>query len=239
MANNNIPSSDPFLLEHLIEDSTREVTNRRRQEEPQHALAGQRRPRHETSQPRRQRVQNIQQLQGLQQNENETDARDGHAASSFTHTSDRQRARHVEEEEPLNIPEDTDPITVRLLKELQKTNSLIRLQDDRIHELERKRRYRSPPRRHYRSRSYSSSRSPPRRHRRRSPSSSRSPPRRHRRRRSYSRSPPRKSRKNQRPEVTEARSLSPEQGHRGPSKAVLKPRECPSPRDNRVSPNND
>ncbi|XP_058775710.1 uncharacterized protein LOC131649983 [Vicia villosa] len=262
--NNNIPNPDPFLLEHLIEDSTREVTNRRRQEEPQHALTGQRRPRHETSQPRRQRIQNIQQLQGLQQvqnveqtppeghvqngedeqarthngpehpqNENETDVRDGHAASSFTHTSDRQRARHEEEEEPLNIPEDTDPITVRLLKELQKTNSLLRLQDDCIHELERKRWHRSSPRRHYRSRSYSSSPSPPRRHRRRSPSSSRSPPRRHRRRRSYSRSPPRKSRKNQRPDVTEARSLSPEQGHRGPSKAVLKPRERPSPRDNR------
>ncbi|XP_058776785.1 uncharacterized protein LOC131651136 [Vicia villosa] len=267
---NNIPSSDPFLLEHLIEDSTREVTNRRRQEEPQHALAGQGRSRQETSQPRRQRVQNVQQLQGLQQvqnveqnppegnvqngedqqarthngperpqNENETDARDGHAASSFTHTSDRRRTRHVEEEEPLNIPEDADPVTVLLLKELQKTNSLLRLQDDRIHELERKRRYRSPPRRHYQSRSYSSSRSPLRRHRRRSPSSSRSPPRRHRRRRSYSRSPPRKSRKNQRPEATEARSLSPEQGHQGPSKAVLKPRERPSPRDNRAGPNND
>ncbi|XP_058741251.1 uncharacterized protein LOC131613614 [Vicia villosa] len=267
--NNNIPNPDPFLLEQLIEDSTREVTNRRRQEEPQHALAGQRRSRHETSQPRRQRIQSIQQLQGFQQvqnveqtppeghvqngedeqarthngpehpqNENETDARDGHAASSFTHTSDRQRARHEEEEEPLNIPEDTDPIIDRLLKELQKTNSLLRLQDDRIHELERKRRHRSPPRRHYWSRSYSSSRSPPRRHRRCSPSSSRSPPRRHRRRRSYSRSPPRKSRKNQRPDVTEARSLSPEQGHRGPSKAVLKPRERPPPRDNRVSPDN-
>ncbi|XP_058783691.1 uncharacterized protein LOC131658413 [Vicia villosa] len=267
--NSNIPSADPFLLQQLIEESTREGANRRRQEGNRHTPAGQRRPGHETSQPRRQQIQSIQQLQGLQQvqnveqvppeghvqngedeqvrthngpehpqNENETDARDGHTASSFTHTSDRRRVRHEEEEEQINIPEGADPTTVLLLKELQKTNSLLRIQDDRIHELERKRRHSSPPRRHYRSRSYSSSRSPPRRHRRRSPSSSCSPPRRYHRRRSYSRSPPRKSRRNQRPEATEARSLSPERDHRGPSKAVLKPRERPPPRDNRASPDN-
>ncbi|XP_058751777.1 uncharacterized protein LOC131624875 [Vicia villosa] len=145
----------------------------------------------------------------------------------------RRIVRHEEEEEHINIPEGADPTTALLLKELRKTNNLLRLQDDRIHELERKRRYRSPPRRRYRSRSYSSSRSPPRRHRRRSPSSSRSPPRRYRRRRSYSRSPPRKSRKNQRPGATETGSLSPERDHRGPSKAVLKPRERSPPRDSR------
>ncbi|XP_058742150.1 uncharacterized protein LOC131614603 [Vicia villosa] len=239
--NNNIPNADPFLLQQLIEESTRERKNRRRQEGHRHTPAGQRRPRHETSQPRGQQIQNIQQLQGLQQvqnveqvppeghvqngedeqarphngleqpqNENETDARDGHAASSFTHTSDRRRVRSKDEEEQINIPEGADPTAIFLLKELQRTNRLIRQQGDRIHELERKRRYRSPPRRRHRSRSYSSSRSPPRRYRKRSSSSSRSPPRRSRRQRSYSRSPPRKSRKNQRPETTEARSLSPE-----------------------------
>ncbi|XP_058760610.1 uncharacterized protein LOC131633950 [Vicia villosa] len=265
--NNNVSNPDPFLLQQLIEESTREGTNRRRREGQQHTPAGQRRPRHETSQSREQQIQNIQQLQGLQhvqnveqvppeghvqngedeqarphngpeqpQNGNETDARDGHVASSFTHTSDRRRVRHEEEEEQINIPEGADPTTALLLKELQKTNTLLHLQDDRIHELERKRRYRSPPRRRYRSRSYSSSRSPPRRHRRRSPSSSRSPPRRYHRRRSYSRSPPRKSRKNRRPEVAETRSLSLERDHRGPSKAVLKPRERSPPRDNRASP---
>ncbi|XP_058776108.1 uncharacterized protein LOC131650413 [Vicia villosa] len=265
--NNNIPNPDPFLLQQLIEESNREGTNRRRQEGQQHTPAGQRRPRHETSQPRGQQIQNIQQLQGLQQvqnveqvppeghvqngedeqtrphngpeqpqNGNETDARDVHVASSFTHTSDRRRVRHEEEDEQVNIPEGADPTTALLFKELQKTNSLLRLQDDRIHELERKRRYRSPPRRRYRSRSYSSSRSPPRRHRRRSPSSSRSPPRRYHRRRSYSRSPPRMSRRNRRPEVAETGSLSPERDHRVPSKAVLKPRERSPPRDNRASP---
>ncbi|XP_058732635.1 uncharacterized protein LOC131604192 [Vicia villosa] len=225
--NNNIPNTDPFLLQQLIEEFTREGTNRRRWEGQQHTHAGQRRPRHGTSQPRGQQIQNIQQLQGLQQvqnveqvppeghvqngedgqarpqngpeqsqNENETDARDGHVASSFTHTSDKRRVRNEDEEEQINIPEDADPTALLLLIELQRTNRLIRQQGDRIHELERKRRYRSPPRRRHRSRSYSSSRLPPRRYRKRSPSSSRSPPRRNRRQRSYSRSPPRKSRKN-------------------------------------------
>ncbi|XP_058746082.1 uncharacterized protein LOC131618952 [Vicia villosa] len=262
--NNNIPNPDPFLLQQLIEESTREGTNRHRREGQQHTPVAQRRPRHETSQPRRQQIQNIQQIHRLQQvqnveqvppeghvqngedeqaqpqngpeqaqNVNETDARDGHVASSFTHTTDSRRVHYKDDqEEQVNILEDADPTAVFLLKELQRTNRLIHLQGDRIHELERKRRYRSPPRRHYRSRSYSSSRSPPRRHRRRSPSSSRSPPRRSRRQRSYSRSPPRKSRKNQRPETTEARSLSPEQDRRGPSKAVLKPREHSPPKDN-------
>ncbi|XP_058741460.1 uncharacterized protein LOC131613841 [Vicia villosa] len=264
MANNNIPSPDPFLLEQLIEDSTREVTNRRRQEGSQRALAGQRRPRHETSQPQRQQIQNIQHVHGLQQVQNveqthpeghvqngedgqtrpqtepeqlqivnETDSRDGQAASSFTRTSDRRRSRSPDEEEQINIPEGADPTAIILLKELQRTNRLIRQQGDRIHELERKRRYRSPQRRRHRSRSYSSSRSPPRRNRKRSPSRSRSPARRNRRQRSYSRSPPRKTRKNQKPETTEARSLSPEQEHRGPSKAVQKIREHSPPKDNR------
>ncbi|XP_058754857.1 uncharacterized protein LOC131628007 [Vicia villosa] len=264
-ADDYIQCADPFLLQQLIEESTREAANRRRQGGNRHTPAGQRGPGHETSPPGRQQIRSIQQLQGLQQvqnvdhvppeghvqngddeqirthngperaqNVNETDPRDGHAASSFTHTSERRRARHGEEEELLNVPEDADPITVRLLKEIQLTNSLLRIQDDRIHELERQRRRRSPPRKHYRSRSYSSSRSPPRRYRRRSPSSSRSPPRRYRRRRTRSRSPPRKSKKNQRPEATEARSPSPEQDHRGPSKAAPKPGERP-PRDNRTS----
>ncbi|XP_058775973.1 uncharacterized protein LOC131650274 [Vicia villosa] len=260
MANNNIPSPDPFVLEQLIEDSSREVTNRNRQER---ALAGQRRPRHETSQPQRQQIQHIQHVHGLQQVQNveqthpegqvqngedgqtrpqtepeqlqvvnETDTRDGQPASSFTHTSGRRRSRSPDEEEQINIPEGADPTAVLLLKELQKTNRLIRLQGDRIHDLERKRRYRSLQRRRHRSRSYSSSRSPPRRNRKRSPSRSRSPSRRNRRQRSYSRSPPRKTRKNQKPETTEAKSLSPEQEHRGPSKAVQKVREH-SPKDNR------
>ncbi|XP_058732713.1 uncharacterized protein LOC131604277 [Vicia villosa] len=163
------------------------------------------------------------------QNENETDARDGHAASSFTHTSERRRVHSQDEDEQINILEGADPTAILLLKELQRTNRLIRQQGDRIHEMERKRRYRSPPRRRHRSRSYSSSRSPPRRYRKRSPSSSRSPPKRNRCQRSYSRSPPRKSQKNQKPETIEARSLSPEQERRGPSKAVLKPREHSPP----------
>ncbi|XP_058726676.1 uncharacterized protein LOC131598048 [Vicia villosa] len=256
--NNNIPSADPFLLQHLIDESTRDGANRHRQGGNRHTPTGQRRPGHETSPPRRQQIHSIQQLQGLQQvqnvdqvppeghvqngedgqhrthngpehaqNVNEADTRDGQAASSFTHTSERRRARHGEEEEPLNIPEDADPITVRLLKEIQMTNSLLRIQDDRIHELERQRRRRK----HYRSRSYSSSRSPPRRYRRRSPSSSRSPPRRYRRRRTRSRSPPRKNRKNQRPETTEQRSPSPEQDRRGPSKVA--------PDDNQGKPRRD
>src|SRR3954468_19796023 len=107
---------------------------------------------------------------------NETDTRDGQPASSFTHTSDRRRSRSPEEEEQINIPEGADPTAILLLKELQKTNRLIRMQGDRIHDVERRRRYRSPQRRRHRSRSYSSSRSPPRRNRKRSPSRSRSPP---------------------------------------------------------------
>ncbi|XP_058741740.1 uncharacterized protein LOC131614131 [Vicia villosa] len=202
--NNNIPNTGPCLLQQLIEESTHEGTTRRRREGQQHTPAGKRRPRHETSQPRGQQIQNIQQLQGLQQvqnveqvppeghiqngedeqarpqngpeqpqNENETDARDGHVASLFTHTSDKRRVRNEDEEEQINIPEDADPTTLLLLKELQRTNHLIRQQGDRIHELERKRRYRSPPRIRHRSRSYSSSRSPPRRYRKRSSSLSR------------------------------------------------------------------
>src|SRR3954467_6898393 len=262
MANNNIPSSDPFVLEQLIEDSSREVTNRRRQER---ALAGQRRPRQETSQPQRQQIQDTQQVHVLQQVQNveqthpegqaqngqngqtqprteeeqlqivqETDTRDGQPASSFTHTSDRRRSRSLEQEEQINVPEGADPTTILLLKELQKTNRLISLQGDRIHDLERRRRYRSPQRRRHRSRSYSSSRSPPRRNRKRSPSRSRSPPRRNRRQRSYSRSPPRKTRKNQKPETAEDKSLSPEKETRGPSKAAQKVRGH-SPKDNRKS----
>src|SRR3954470_21239392 len=245
--NNNIPTADPFLLHELIEESSRELASRRR-EDRRRQRSG-----HETQDT--QLVQVLQQVQNVDhvpleghvqngggtsrpehaQNVNETDARDGQHASSFTHTSERRSARHVEEEEQLDIPEDADPITVRLLKEIQLTNSLLRIQDDRIHELERQRRRRPSPRKHYRSRSYSSSRSPPRRYRRRSPSSSRSPPRRYRRQRTRSRSPPRKSRKNQRPEANEARSPSPEQDRRGPSKAAPKPGERP-PRDNRTSP---
>ncbi|XP_058746150.1 uncharacterized protein LOC131618997 [Vicia villosa] len=249
MANNNTPSPDPFVLEQLIEDSSRELTNRRRQER---VFTGQ-----------RQQIQHIQHVHGLQQVQNveqahpegqvqngedgqtrpqtepdqlqvvnETDTRDGQHASSFTHTSDRRRSRSRDEEEQINVPEGADPTAILLLKELQKTNRLIRQQGDRIHDLERNRRYRSPRRRRHRSRSYSSSRSPPRRSRKRSPSRSRSPSRRNRRQRSYSRSPPRKTRKNQKPETTEAKSLSPEQEHRGPSKAVQKVREH-SPKDNR------
>ncbi|XP_058777898.1 uncharacterized protein LOC131652136 [Vicia villosa] len=117
-----------------------------------------------------------------------------------------------------------------LLEALKKTNRLIQQQSERIDKLERKLRSRSPPRRRHRSRSSSSSRSPPRRHRRRSPSSSRSPPKRYCRRRSDSRSP---RRKNQKPEEEETGSPSPERGHRGPTKAVVKGRECSPPEDNR------
>ncbi|XP_058741638.1 uncharacterized protein LOC131614025 [Vicia villosa] len=249
MANNNTPSPDPFVLEQLIEDSSRELTNRRRQER---AFAGQRQQiQHIQHVHDLQQVQNVEQThpEGQVQNGedgqtrpqtepdqlqvvNETDTRDGQPASSFTHTSGRRRSRSPDEEEQINIPEGADPTAILLLKELQKPNRLIRQQGDRIHDLERKRRYRSPQRRRHRSRSYSSSRSAPRRSRKRSPSRSRSPSRRNRRQRSYSRSPPRKTRKNQKPETTEAKSLSPEQEHRGPSKAVQKVREH-SPKDNR------
>ncbi|XP_058762133.1 uncharacterized protein LOC131635527 [Vicia villosa] len=225
--NNNIPTADPFLLDELIEESSRELASRRR-EDRRRQRSG-----HETRDT--QLVQVLQQVQNVDhvppeghtqngggtsgpehaQNVNETDPRDGQHASSFTHTSERRRTRHVEEEEQLDIPEDADPITVRLLKEIQLTNSLLRIQDDRIHDLERQRRRRSSPRKRYRSRSYSSSRSPPRRYRRRSPSSSRSPPRRHRRRRTRSRSPARKNRKNQKPETAGQKSPSPEDGRRG------------------------
>ncbi|XP_058758146.1 uncharacterized protein LOC131631339 [Vicia villosa] len=246
----NVPNPDPFHLQQIIEGSTPEGTNRHRREGQQHAADGQKGQRHEASQPsRRQQLQTVEHVQNggneqpqpqngpeQTQNLNETDARDGQVASSFTHTSERRRVHHEDDQERVDIPEDADPTTVLLVKELQKTNRLIQLQGDRIHELERKGQYRSPSRRYYQSRSYSSSRSPPRRHRRRSPSSSRSPPKRHHRQRSYSRSPPRKSRKNQRPETTETGSLSPERDHRGPSKAVLKPRERSPPRDNRTSP---
>src|SRR4051812_17551051 len=246
--NNNIPSADPFLLHELIEESSHELANRRRVDRRRQRSG------HETQDTQLlqvlQQVQNVEQVtprehvqngedeQGRTRNGpeqvptvNETEPKDGQVASSFTHTPGRQGARQEDEEGPLNIPADADTIAIRLLKELHQTNKLLRLQGDRINELERKRRHRSPPRRHYRSRSYSSSRSPPRRYRRRSPSSSRSPPRRYRRRRTHSRSPPRKSRKNQRPEATEARSLSPEQDRRGPSKAAPKRH----PRDNRAS----
>ncbi|XP_058765193.1 uncharacterized protein LOC131638640 [Vicia villosa] len=248
--NVNVPNPDPFHMDNLIQGSTSEGTSRHRREGQQHTADGKGRPRHETSQPnRRQQPQNVEQAQNggneqpqphnepeQAQNLNETNARDGQVASSFTHTSDRRRVQYEDDQEQVDIPEEADSTTVLLLKELQKTNRLIRLQGDRIDELERKRRYRSPPRRHYRSRSYSSSRSPPRRYRRRSPSSPRSPPKRYRRRRSYSRSPQRKSKKNQRPKATEIGSLSPERDSRGPSKAVLKPRERSPPRDNRKNP---
>ncbi|XP_058783506.1 uncharacterized protein LOC131658197 [Vicia villosa] len=236
--------------DQLIEGSTPEGTNRHRREGQQHTADGKRGQRHETSQPnRRQQLQTVEQVRnggneqpqpqnGPEQahNLNETDARDGQVASSFTRTYERRRVHHEDDQERVDIPEDADPTTVLLLKELQKTNRLIQLQGDRIHELERKRRYRSPSRRHHRSRSYSSSPSPPRMHRRRSPSSSRSPPKRYHRQRSYSRSPLRKSKKNQRPKTTETGSLSPERDSRGPSKAVLKPRKRYPPRDNRKSP---
>src|SRR4051812_1668334 len=209
--NNNIPSADPFLLHELIEESSRELANRRR-EDRRRQRSG-----HETQDT--QLVQVLQQVQNVDhvppeghvqngggadgpehaQNVNETDPRDGQHASSFTHTSERRRARHEEEEEPLNIPEGADPVTVRLLKEIQLTNSLLRIQDDRIHELERQRRRRPSPRKPYRSRSYSPSPSPPRRYRRPSPSSSKSPPRRPPPRKTRSPSPPRKNRKNQKP----------------------------------------
>src|SRR4051812_17080854 len=247
--NNNIPSADPFLLHELIEESSHELANRRRVDRRRQRSG------HETQDTQLlqvlQQVQNVEQVtpgehvqngedgQGRTRNGpeqvptvNETDPRDGQVASSFTHTPDRQGSRQEDEEEPLNIPTDADTSAIRLLKELHQTNKLLRFQGDRIQELERKRRHRSPPRRHYRSRSYSSSRSPPRRHHRRSPSSSRSPPRRYRRRRSYSRSPPRKSRKNQRPETAEERSLSPEKDRGGPSKAAPKRQ----PRDNHAKP---
>ncbi|XP_058768388.1 uncharacterized protein LOC131642118 [Vicia villosa] len=234
----------------LIEGSTPEGTNRHRREGQQHTADGQRGQRHETSQlNRRQQLQNIEQVQNggneqpqpengpeQAQNLNETDARDGQFASSFTHTSERRRVHHEDDQEQDDIPEEADSTTVLLLKELQKTNCLLRLQGDRIHELERKRRYRFPSRRHYRSRSYSSSRSPPRRYRRRSPSSSCSPPKSYRRQRSYSRSLVRKSRKNHRPETTEPGSPSPERDPQGLSKAVLKTRERSPPEDNRKNP---
>ncbi|XP_058728676.1 uncharacterized protein LOC131600515 [Vicia villosa] len=231
--NTNVPKPDPFHLQQLIEGSTPEGTNRPRREGQQHTADGQRGQRHEASQSnRRQQLQNVEQVQNL----NETNARDGQFASSFTHTSERRRVHYEDNQEQDDIPEEADPTTILLLKELQKTNRLLRLQGDRIHELERKRRYRSPSRRHYRSRSYSSSRSPPRRYHRRSPSSSRSPPKRYRRQRSYSRSPMRKSRKNQRPKTTETGNLSPERVSRGPSKAVLKSRERSPPQDDRSNP---
>src|SRR3954463_9488438 len=175
MANNNIPTPDPFVLDQIIEDSSREMAHRRRQER---TLAGQRRPGHETSQPQRQQIQDTQQAHVLQQVQNveqthpegqaqngengqtqprteeeqlqivqETDTRDGQPASSFPHPSDRRRSRSLEQEEPINIPEGADPTAILLLKELQKTNRLIRLQGDGIHDLERRRRYRPPQRR--------------------------------------------------------------------------------------------
>ncbi|XP_058757589.1 uncharacterized protein LOC131630862 [Vicia villosa] len=248
--NTNVPNPDPFHLQHLIKGSTPEGTNRHRREGQQHTADGLRGQRHEASQPsRRQQLQTVEQVQNSgneqpqpqngpeqPQNLNETDARDGQVASSFTHTSERRRVHHEDDQDQVDTPEEADPTTVLLLKELQKTNRLIRLQGDHIHELERKRRYRSPSRRHYRPRSYSSSRSPPRRYRWRSPSSSRSPPRRYHRQRSYSRSPLGKSRKNPRPQTTETGSLSPERDPRDPSKAVLKPRERSPPRDDRTNP---
>ncbi|XP_058726303.1 uncharacterized protein LOC131597635 [Vicia villosa] len=248
--NVNVPNPDPFQLDPLINGSAPEGTNRHRREGRQHTADGHGRQRHETSQPnRRQQPQNPEQAlndgneqpqfqNGPEQvqNLNETDARDGQVASSFTHTSETRRVQYEDDQEQVDVPEESNSTTVLLLKELQKTNRLIRLQGDHIDELERKRRYRSPSRRHYRSRSYSSSRSPPRRYRRCSPSSSRSPPRRYRRQRSYSRSPPRKGKGNQNPEATEAGSLSPEREPRGPSKAMLKPRERSSPRDNPKKP---
>ncbi|XP_058768113.1 uncharacterized protein LOC131641828 [Vicia villosa] len=248
--NVNVRNPDPFHLDNLIQGSAPKGTNRHRREGQQHTADGQGRSRHETSQPnRRQQPQNVEQVQNggneqpqpqngpeQAQNLNETDARDGQVASLFTHTSERRRVQYEDEQEQVDIPEEADSTTVLLLKELQKTNRLIRLQGDRIDELERKRRYRSPPRRYYRSRSYSSSRSPPGRYHRRSPSSSRSPPKRYHRQRSYSCSLPQKSRNNQRPEDTEIGSLSLERDSRGPSKAVLKPRERSPPRDNRKNP---
>src|SRR3954468_15996384 len=119
--NNNIPTADPFLLHELIEESSRELASRRR-EDRRRQKSG-----HETQDT--QLLQVLQQVQNVDhvppeghvqkgggaqirttngpehaQNVNETDPRDGQHASSFTHTSERRRSRHGEEEEPLNIP---------------------------------------------------------------------------------------------------------------------------------------
>ncbi|XP_058761485.1 uncharacterized protein LOC131634877 [Vicia villosa] len=248
--NNTNQTPDPFHLDPLIHGTTAEGQNRHRREGQQPPADGQGRPRHEIPQPGRneqaqnnrgEQAQNNRNEQPQVHNRpeqarnqnNEADSKDGQPASSFTHTSQRQRTQYEDDQEEVDAPEDTESTTVLLLAEIKKTNRLIQQQSEQIDRLERKRRSRSPPRRRHRSRSPSSSRSPPKRHRRRSPSFSRSPPRRYRRRRSYSRSPPRKSRKNQKPEVEETGSLSPEQDHQGPTKTVAKTRERSPPEDNR------
>ncbi|XP_058749147.1 uncharacterized protein LOC131622115 [Vicia villosa] len=162
--------------------------------------------------------------------QHETDHRDGQTATSSTRSPERPRARHEHHRDADDARGEADTTALLLLKELQRTNRLIRDQGERIERLEKRQRYRSPPRRRHRSRS-SSSRSPPRRTRRRSPSSLRSPPKRSRRQRSFSRSPPRKSKKNRRLEPI-IESPSPDQEDRRLSKKDREPRER-SPRDDR------
>ncbi|XP_058733451.1 uncharacterized protein LOC131605069 [Vicia villosa] len=162
--------------------------------------------------------------QPLTRVQHETDHRDGQTASSSTRSRERPRTHHRQTRDATDAHGETDPSTLVILKELQRTNRLIRLQGERIEKLEKRHRHRSPPRRHRRSRS-SSSRSPPRRTRRRSPSSSRSPPKRSRRQRSYSRSPLRKSMKNRRPEPAEEESPSPDREERRLARKGRKPRK--------------
>ncbi|XP_058746528.1 uncharacterized protein LOC131619454 [Vicia villosa] len=259
--NNNNRNPDPFHLDPLINATSADGQNRHWREGQHPAADGHGRARHEISQaPKNEQTQaqnnrdeqaqnnRNEQSQTHNRNEqcqvhnrteqtqaqnNEADSRDGKPASSFTHTSQRRRTQYEDDQEEVDVPEDAESTAVLLLDTLKQTNRLIQQQSDWIDMLERKRRSRSPLRRHYRSRSPSSSRSPPRRRRRRSPSSSHSPPKRSRRQRSYSRSPPRKSRRNQKPEVAEAISLSLEQDHRGPAKTVVKNRERSPPEDNR------
>ncbi|XP_058753211.1 uncharacterized protein LOC131626413 [Vicia villosa] len=247
--NNNRGNPDPFHLNPLIHGTTVEGQNRHRREGQQPLAGGQRRPSHEISQPSRneqaqndmnEQAQNDRNEQAqnnrnelAQIQNNEADSRDGRPASSFTHTSQRRGTRYEDDQEQVGVPEDSDPTAILVLAALKKTNRLIQQQSEWIDRLERNPRSRSPPRRHCRSRSSSSSRSPSRRYRRRSPSSSRSPPKRYRRQRSYSRSPRRKSRKNQKLEEPETGIPSPEQDHRGPSKTMVKNRERSPPEDNR------
>ncbi|XP_058766453.1 uncharacterized protein LOC131640059 [Vicia villosa] len=258
-----VPTPDPFRLTEMIEESTPALHRRggRRRSAEGNGRSGHETPQ-STRRPPPQHVEQAQndeteQLQPQNNGEetarndwnteliqtqpeqplarvqHETDPRDGQTASSSTRSLERPRTHHGQTRDATDARGGTDPATLVILKELQRTNRLIRLQGERIEKLEKRHRHRSPPRRHRRSRS-SSSRSPPRRTRRRSPSSSRSPPKRSRRQRS----PPRKSKKNRRPEPTEEESPSPDREERRLARKGREPRkEEPARRSTRsISP---
>ncbi|XP_058766513.1 uncharacterized protein LOC131640126 [Vicia villosa] len=223
MAGNNnntvlVPTPDPFRLTEMIEESNLAQNDEAEQLQPQNNGE-------ETARNDRNAELIPTQLEQPQTRvRHETDHRDGQTASSSTRSLERPRTHHRQTRDATDARGETDPSTLVILKELQRTNRLIRLQGERIEKLEKRHRHRSPPRRHRRSRS-SSSRSPPRRTRRRSPSSSRSPPKRSRRQRSYSRSPLRKSKKNRRPEPAEEESPSPDREERRLARKGRKPRK--------------